>query len=30
MFADWEPLEFSPSEHKDTYKLGGDSIELIQ
>jgi hypothetical protein len=29
MFADWEPLEFTPSEQKDTYKLGGDSIELI-
>ena len=30
MFSDWEPLEFQPGEHKDTYKLGGDSIELIQ
>jgi dynein heavy chain, axonemal len=30
MFADWEPLEFTPSVQKDTYKLGGDSIELIQ
>lgn len=29
MFADWEPLEFTPNEQKDTYKLGGDSIELI-
>jgi dynein heavy chain len=30
MFGDWEPLEFTPSAQKDTYKLGGDSIELIQ
>ena len=30
MFADWEPLEFTPSVQKDTYKLGGDSIDLIQ
>jgi hypothetical protein len=30
MFSDWEPLEFTPSAQKDTYKLGGDSIELIQ
>lgn len=30
MFSDWEPLEFTPSQQKDTYKLGGDSIELIQ
>ncbi len=29
MFVDWEPLEFTPSAQKDTYKLGGDSIELI-
>jgi len=30
MFEDWEPLEFFPNIHKDTFKLGGDSIELIQ
>jgi hypothetical protein len=30
MFSDWAPLEFTPSVQKDTYKLGGDSIELIQ
>lgn len=30
MFRDWEPLEFTPSDCKGTYKLGGDSIELIQ
>ena len=29
MFRDWEPLEFTPSDCKGTYKLGGDSIELI-
>lgn len=30
MWKDWEPLEFVPSDCKGTYKLGGDSIELIQ
>jgi dynein heavy chain, axonemal len=30
MFKDWEPLEFTPSDCKGTYKLGGESIELIQ
>jgi dynein heavy chain len=30
MFNDWEPLEFTPMDCKGTYKLGGDSIELIQ
>jgi dynein heavy chain len=30
MFKDWEPLEFTPMDCKGTYKLGGDSIELIQ
>jgi hypothetical protein len=29
MFEDWKPLEFTPNAQKDTYKLGGDSIELI-
>ena len=29
MFEDWKPLEFTPNPQKDTYKLGGDSIELI-
>jgi flagellin-like hook-associated protein FlgL len=30
MFTDWQPLEFTPNAQKDTYKLGGESIELIQ
>lgn len=30
MFADWEPLEFVCSQQKDTYKLGGEAIEIIQ
>lgn len=29
MYEAWEPLEFTPSDCKGTYKLGGDSIELI-
>lgn len=30
MYAEWQPLEFTPKTWKDTYILDGEAVELLQ